>query len=74
MIYATKSALKHRGWRRALVTSLRPLVAGLIDKDRAVFVHVGDGAAVFRLANSDNWKIGSWPASGEYGFDDFLCN
>jgi serine/threonine protein phosphatase PrpC len=42
------------------------LVACLVTPTRAAFIHVGDGAAVFRLANTDNWQIGSWPSQGEY--------
>jgi hypothetical protein len=42
------------------------LVAGLIAPTHASFVHVGDGAAVFRLVDGDEWQVGSWPAHGEY--------
>jgi hypothetical protein len=42
------------------------LVACLVTPERAVFIHVGDGAAVFRLADASDWRIGSWPSHGEY--------
>jgi hypothetical protein len=48
------------------------LVGGLIAKDRAVVMHVGDGGAVFRLEGSEDWKVGSWPASGEYASTTFF--
>lgn len=42
------------------------LVAGLITPTHAAFIHVGDGAAVFRLVDNDEWQVGSWPAHGEF--------
>jgi hypothetical protein len=48
------------------------LVAGLAAEDRAILIHVGDGAAVFRLQGSADWKVGSWPASGEYASTTFF--
>ena len=48
------------------------LVGGLVGKDRTVLIHVGDGAAVVRLEGSDDWKVGSWPASGEYASTTFF--
>jgi len=33
---------------------------------------VGDGGAVFRLQGSADWKVGSWPASGEYASTTFF--
>jgi len=42
------------------------LVAGLVTATHASFIHVGDGAAVFRLVDREEWQIGSWPAHGEY--------
>jgi hypothetical protein len=44
----------------------------LVGKDRTVLIHVGDGAAVVRLEGSDDWKVGSWPASGEYASTTFF--
>lgn len=37
------------------------LVACLVTPLHTSFIHVGDGAAVFRLGDSDLWQIGSWP-------------
>jgi hypothetical protein len=42
------------------------LVACIAAPDHAAFIHVGDGAAVFRFTESSAWQIGSWPAQGEY--------
>lgn len=42
------------------------LVAGLVTPTHASFMHVGDGAAVFRLMAADEWQVASWPANGEY--------
>jgi hypothetical protein len=40
------------------------LVAAIICRDAALFLHVGDGAIVVEVGGA--WQIGSWPASGEY--------
>lgn len=42
------------------------LVACLVTPLHTSFIHVGDGAAVYRLNDSDQWQIGSWPSHGEY--------
>jgi len=42
------------------------LVACLVTSSHTVFIHIGDGAAVYRLANTSDWQIGSWPSHGEY--------
>jgi serine/threonine protein phosphatase PrpC len=36
------------------------------DGKRSMLLHVGDGAAVSKLCEGDNWTVLSWPASGEY--------
>lgn len=42
-------------------------LVGCIVGDRTTKVlHVGDGAAVYRVANSEEWAVGSWPSHGEY--------
>ena len=48
------------------------LVACIAGPDHATFVHVGDGAAVFRLKDSSEWQIGSWPAHGEYASSTYF--
>jgi Protein phosphatase 2C len=42
------------------------LVGSLISGQEAIFVHVRDGAAVFRVAETPEWHVASWPAQGEY--------
>lgn len=42
-------------------------IVGCIVGDKATKVlHVGDGAAVYRTTDSEEWTVGSWPAHGEY--------
>jgi hypothetical protein len=48
------------------------LVGAIVTRDRAVIIHIGDGAAVFRLKDLQDWKVGSWPASGEYASTTFF--
>jgi hypothetical protein len=48
------------------------LVGGIVGAGRTVLIHVGDGGAVVRLEGSDDWKVGSWPASGEYASTTFF--
>jgi hypothetical protein len=42
------------------------LIGCLISENQATIVHVGDGSAVCRLQNSDEWIVASWPSHGEY--------
>jgi hypothetical protein len=42
------------------------LVGAIIDADRAIIAHVGDGACVLRRENSSDWEVPGWPAHGEY--------
>ncbi len=42
------------------------LVGCIIGDEKAKILHVGDGAAVYRITNSEDWAIGSWPSHGEY--------
>jgi Protein phosphatase 2C len=42
------------------------LVALLVEDDRAVVVHVGDGAVTVRDRNTQEWSVPSWPFHGEY--------
>jgi len=42
------------------------LVALLIDDDRALIVHIGDGAVTVRDRNTQEWSVPSWPFHGEY--------
>lgn len=34
--------------------------------------HVGDGATVFKPADADEWRVGSWPSHGEYASTTFF--
>jgi len=42
------------------------LVGCIIGNETAKVLHVGDGAAVYRMADSEEWTVGSWPSHGEY--------
>lgn len=42
------------------------LVGCVIGDERSKILHVGDGAAVYRAMDSEDWAVGSWPAHGEY--------
>jgi hypothetical protein len=42
------------------------LVALLADSNRAVVLHVGDGAAAIRERETQQWSVPSWPFHGEY--------
>jgi hypothetical protein len=48
---------------RDFAATLVALVAGM---DRAVVVHVGDGAATVRDRETKEWSVPSWPFHGEY--------
>jgi hypothetical protein len=42
------------------------LVGSIIGSDHSIFVHVGDGASVFKSEEGQDWTIGTWPQNGEY--------
>jgi hypothetical protein len=42
------------------------LVGCVVNDGEAKVLHVGDGAAVYRIMNSDDWAVASWPSHGEY--------
>jgi hypothetical protein len=42
------------------------LVGCIVGDGKAKVLHVGDGAAVYRTTNSEEWVVGSWPSHGEY--------
>ncbi|MBB5045484.1 hypothetical protein HNR60_000213 [Rhodopseudomonas rhenobacensis] len=42
------------------------LVGCIVGEGKAKVLHVGDGAAVYRTTNSDEWAVASWPSNGEY--------
>lgn len=42
------------------------LVLAIATPTELAIAHVGDGGVVFRGDRQDEWKIGSWPAHGEY--------
>lgn len=42
------------------------LVGCIVGNGTAKVLHVGDGAAVYRTSDSDEWSVGSWPSHGEY--------
>jgi len=42
------------------------LVALLANDERTVVVHIGDGAAVMRDRETQEWSVPSWPFHGEY--------
>ena len=48
------------------------LVAALVGESYSLFVHIGDGAAVFRSDHSHSWTVASWPAHGEYASTTFF--
>jgi serine/threonine protein phosphatase PrpC len=41
------------------------LVGCLIGTECSIFIHVGDGAFVFRTEGEAAWKVPTWPAQGE---------
>jgi len=56
----------------AITANLKPrdyaatLVALLADEQRTLVLHVGDGAAVVRNRETQEWSVPSWPFHGEY--------
>jgi len=42
------------------------IVGALIGSNNSVFYHIGDGAAVYKVAGEEDWIVASWPAQGEY--------
>jgi hypothetical protein len=48
------------------------LVGCLIGTQTSVFIHVGDGASVFRSKGEADWNVPTWPAQGEYAATTFF--
>jgi hypothetical protein len=48
------------------------LVAAIVSGNDAAFIHIGDGAAVFRAGDSAEWIVPTWPAQGEYAATTFF--
>jgi hypothetical protein len=48
------------------------LVATLVARNDAAFIHVGDGASVFRVGDSSEWIVPTWPAQGEFAATTFF--
>jgi Protein phosphatase 2C len=48
------------------------LVAAVVSPNDAAFIHVGDGASVFRSKKSADWIVPTWPAQGEYASTTFF--
>ena len=48
------------------------LVGCLISTDSSVFIHIGDGAAVYKARGETDWKVPTWPAQGEYAATTFF--
>jgi hypothetical protein len=42
------------------------LVGCIVGDGKAKILHVGDGAAVYRATNSEEWAVASWPSHGDY--------
>ena len=42
------------------------LVVALVNRDRATFWQIGDGAICFRLQSEDTFRFAFWPSKGEY--------
>jgi serine/threonine protein phosphatase PrpC len=57
---------------KANAMALRPrdfastMVAVLASPQTSIVIHIGDGAAVWKKAGSDEWEVPSWPYHGEY--------
>ena len=62
-------ARKHNAVPRDFAATL---VGSLIATNYALFVHVGDGASVFKARGSSEWIVASWPAQGEYAATTFF--
>jgi hypothetical protein len=48
------------------------LVGCVIGTECSAFIHVGDGAFVFRTAGDSVWNVPTWPAQGEYAATTFF--
>lgn len=65
-------AIRDRISFAANVAELRPrdyaatLVALLANDEHAVVIHIGDGAAIVRARETQEWMVPSWPFHGEY--------
>lgn len=57
------AAFKHNATPRDFAATLVGCVVGA---DFSVFLHIGDGAAVYRTEEDQIWIVASWPAQGEY--------
>lgn len=42
------------------------IVCALSHGNGSTFIHIGDGCAVYKAKNSDDWVCASWPHNGEY--------
>jgi hypothetical protein len=42
------------------------LVGCVVGAEKTKVLHVGDGAVVYRMSNSVEWIVASWPSHGEY--------
>jgi serine/threonine protein phosphatase PrpC len=42
------------------------IVCALSYEGGTTFIHIGDGCAVYKAINSDDWVCASWPHHGEY--------
>ncbi|XEN35042.1 serine/threonine protein phosphatase PrpC (plasmid) [Ensifer sp. WSM1721] len=57
---------------KANAMALRPrdfastMVAVVASPQTSIVIHIGDGAAVWKTAGSDEWEVPSWPYHGEY--------
>ncbi|PKA43202.1 protein phosphatase 2C domain-containing protein [Rhizobium sullae] len=67
-IDAVREAINHK----AKAANARPrdfaatLVAVLVGDRTSIVIHIGDGAAVIRRAETEEWEVPSWPYQGEY--------
>jgi hypothetical protein len=48
------------------------LVGSIVSPRAAVFIHIGDGASVFRTTDSAEWTVPTWPSQGEYAATTFF--
>jgi len=57
-------AAQNRGLKRRDFAAT--IVCALSYKNGSTFIHIGDGCAVYKAKNSDEWLCASWPHNGEY--------
>lgn len=48
------------------------LIGSIVSNKEAIFIHVGDGASVFRAVCNPDWQVPTWPAQGEYAATTFF--